>query len=133
MTEALNLDELLVAAFERAAATFPTRIAIGSTLWEPSYRELNGTANRLAHRLIGRGIVPGDRVAILMAHDAPLFAAVLGTLKAGSIVVALDPDDPISRLQTLIEDFRICRYRDGSAKWEFGRGMRAAGLRYLEF
>jgi amino acid adenylation domain-containing protein len=103
VTEAPNLDQSLVAAFERVAARFPTRIAIGSNLWEPSYRALNETANRLAHQLIGRGIAPGDRVAILMSHDGPVFAAVLGTLKAGSIVVALDPGDPVSRLKTLIE------------------------------
>ena len=39
-----------------------------------------------------------------MSHDAPLVAAVLGILKAGSIVVALDPGDPISRLKMLVED-----------------------------
>jgi amino acid adenylation domain-containing protein len=104
MTEAVNLDESLVAAFERVATTFPTRIAIGSSLWEPSYRVLNETANRLAHKLIGRGIAPGDRVSVLMVHDAPLLAVVLGALKAGSIVVALDPGEPVSRLKTLMED-----------------------------
>jgi amino acid adenylation domain-containing protein len=104
VTEVLNLDESLVAAFERVAATFPTHIAVGSNLGESSYRSLNETANRLAHRLIERRIAPGDRVAILMLHDAPLLAAVLGTLKAGAIVVALDPGDPVSRLKTLIGD-----------------------------
>jgi amino acid adenylation domain-containing protein len=104
VTEALNLDESLVAAFERVAAIVPTRVAVGSGLWEPSYRSLNETANRLAHRLIWNGIAAGDRVAILMTHDAPLLAAVLGALKAGSIVVALDPGDPASRLKTIIED-----------------------------
>ena len=82
--EPLDFDESLVAAFERAAATFPSRIALGSDVWEPTYRELNETANRLAHRLIACGGASGDRVAILMSHDAPLVAAVLGVLKAGS-------------------------------------------------
>jgi amino acid adenylation domain-containing protein len=98
------LEESLVVAFERVAATFPSHIALGSEVWEPTYRELNETANRLAHRLIARGVASGDRVAILMSHDAPLFAAVLGILKAGSIVIALDPGDPVSRLNMLVED-----------------------------
>lgn len=102
--ETPNFDESLVAAFERVAATFPLRIALGSDVWEPTYRGLNETANRLAHRLITCGVTSEDRVAILMSHDAPLVAAVLGILKAGSIVVALDPDDPISRLKMLVED-----------------------------
>ena len=99
-----DFDESLVAAFERVAAMFPSRIALGSDVWEPTYRELNETANRLAHRLIACGIASGDRVATLMLHDAPLVAAVLGILKAGSIVVALDPSDPVSRLNILIGD-----------------------------
>ena len=39
-----------------------------------------------------------------MSHDAPMVAAVLGVLKAGQIVVALDPGDPVSRLKMLVED-----------------------------
>src|SRR5262249_42325742 len=78
--------------------------ALGSNAWEPTYRELNETANRLAHCLITRGVAAGDRVAILMSHDAPAIAAVLGALKAGAIVMACDPGDPPSRLQMLVDD-----------------------------
>ena len=99
-----DFDVSLVAAFERVAATFPSRVAIGSDVWEPTYRGLNEKANRLAHRLIACGVASGDRVAILMSHDAPMVAAVLGILKAGSIVVALDPSDPVFRLKMLVED-----------------------------
>jgi amino acid adenylation domain-containing protein len=102
--KALDREESLIAAFERVAATMPSRIAVGSKVWEPTYRELNETANRLAHRLIACGVASGDRIAILMSHDAPLISAVLGALKAGSIVVALDPIDPISRHKMIVED-----------------------------
>src|SRR5436190_13258124 len=102
--ETCNFDESLVAAFERVAAMFPSRAALGSDVWEPTYRELNETANRIAHRLIACGVAFEDRVAILMSHDAPLVAAVLGILKVGAIVVALDPDDPVSHLKVLTED-----------------------------
>src|SRR5207247_8575699 len=98
------VDDLLAAAFERVDGRFPSRIALGSDAWEPTYLELNETANRLAHRLIARGVAFCDRIAILMSHDAPLIAAVLGILKAGSIVVALDPVDPVSRLRMLVRD-----------------------------
>ena len=99
-----DFEESLIAAFERVAATFPSRIACRSDVWEPTYGGLNETANRLAHRLIASGVASGDRVAILMSHDAPLVAAVLGILKVGSIVVAFYPGDPVSRLKMLIED-----------------------------
>jgi non-ribosomal peptide synthetase component F len=99
-----SLDESLVAAFERVAARFPSRIAIGSDTWQPTYRELNLTANRLAHRLVACGCGLGDRAAILMSHDAPMVAAIIGISKAGLIVVPLNPDDPLSHLNTLVED-----------------------------
>ena len=102
--ETTHLDASLVEAFERIATAFPSRIALGSDVWEPTYRELNETANRLAYRLIACGVATGDRVAILMSHDSPMVAAVLGTLKAGQIVVALDPADPVARLKILVED-----------------------------
>ena len=86
--EAPDFDESLVVAFERVTAIFPSRVALGSDVWEPTYRELNETANRLSHRLIACRVASGDRVAILMSHDAPLVAAVMGILKTGSIVVA---------------------------------------------
>jgi amino acid adenylation domain-containing protein len=102
--ETLDFDDSPIPAFERVADRFPSRVAIGSDVWEPTYQELNETANRLAHRLVSCGVASGDRVAILMSHDAMIVAAVLGILKAGSIVVALDPGDPVSRLKMLLDD-----------------------------
>jgi amino acid adenylation domain-containing protein len=94
----------LVAAFERIAEAFPSRIAVDSRIWQPTYRELNETANRLAHRLINSGVGLGNRVAILMSHDAPMIAAIIAAVKAGQIVVALDPTDPLSRLKVFVDD-----------------------------
>jgi amino acid adenylation domain-containing protein len=97
-------DESLVTAFERVAVTYPSRIALSSQTWRSTYRELNERANGLAHRLLACGLGSGDRVAILMSHDTPMVAAILGILKAGQIAVALDADDPAARLQMLVED-----------------------------
>jgi non-ribosomal peptide synthetase component F len=46
----------------------------------------------------------GNLAAILMSHDAPMVAAIVAAVKAGQIVVALDPSDPLSRLRVLVED-----------------------------
>src|SRR5262249_21071782 len=93
----------LITAFERVATTFPSRIALGSDAWQPTYRELNEIANRLAHRLVACDLGLGDRAAVLMSHDAPMVAAVCGILKAGQIMVPLSPDDPAARLKMLVE------------------------------
>src|SRR5262245_62135783 len=94
----------LVAAFEHIAEAFPLRMAVDSRIWQPTYRELNETANRLAHRLINSDVGLGNRVAILMSHDAPMIAAIIAAVKAGQIVVALDPTDPLSRLKVFVDD-----------------------------
>jgi amino acid adenylation domain-containing protein len=124
VAEAPDFDESPIAAFERVAATFPSRIALGSDVWEATYRGLNEGANRLAHRLIAGGVACRDRVAILMSHDAPLVAAVLGVLKTGSIVVVLDPNDPVSRLKMLVEDAApkviVTDVRNRNSAAEFG-------------
>ena len=123
--DALDFDESPIAAFEGAAARFASRVALGSDVWEATYRELNGTANRLAHRLIASGVGSGDRVVILMSHDAPLVAAVLGVLKAGAIVAALDPDDPVSAAKMLVDDAEPNGYCGRRAEPEFSSRIRA--------
>jgi amino acid adenylation domain-containing protein len=97
-------QDSLPGAFERATDMHRLHPAIGSGVWRPTYGELNETANRLAHALLRRGGAAGDRVAILMQHDAPMIAAVLGALKAGRTVVVLNPTDPGARLSELVHD-----------------------------
>ena len=131
--EGPDFDESLVAAFERVAVKFPSRIALGSDVWEPTYRELNETANRLAHRLIACGFVLGGRAAILMSHDAPMVAGVLGILKAGQIVVAFNPDDPVSRLKMLVEDAEPSVIVTDVQNWKLAAEFASPGCRIITF
>jgi len=90
--------------FERAAERHHFRKALGSGAWQPTYRELNETADRLAQALLCRGGAPTDRVAVLMQHDGPLIAAILAALKAHRVAVVLDSNDPAARLKQQIEN-----------------------------
>ncbi|MGA3142810.1 MAG: AMP-binding protein [Verrucomicrobiota bacterium] len=99
-----NVDLSLPEYFAQIAARHPSRPAIGAGGWRPAYTELNASANRLAHTLLGGGGASGGRVALLMRHDAPLIAAILAVLKAGGIVVVLNPTDPPTRLKQILAD-----------------------------
>jgi amino acid adenylation domain-containing protein len=99
-----NVEQSIPACFEQVASLHGARIAISSGAWEPVYSELNAVANVLARALISRGGTPGDRVAILMRHDGPQIAAVLAALKAGRVVVVLNPTDPPARLRQVLDD-----------------------------
>ena len=102
--ELRDADKSLAAWFERVAATHQFRTALVSDAWQPTYAELNATANRLAHAIIANGGAPGDRVAILMEHDAPAVAAIVAVVKAARIVVTLNPTHSPARLRELIAD-----------------------------
>jgi amino acid adenylation domain-containing protein len=90
--------------FRRVVAMLPGKVALVGETWQPSYAELDAQTNRIAHGLIRAGVCPGDRVALLMRHDAPLIASALGVLKAGGIVVVMNPTDPPVRLSQILAD-----------------------------
>src|SRR5262249_44553686 len=49
---------------------------------EFTYLELDGTANGVARSLVERGLVRGDRIAILSANRAEYLAAYFGIMRA---------------------------------------------------
>src|SRR5262245_9098437 len=54
-----------------------------------SYRQIAEDSARFAHWLAGRGIKPGDRVAIMLEPSRSFYMAVFGAMKAGAIAVPL--------------------------------------------
>ena len=54
-----------------------------------TYAELARLTNRFANALRSLGIGPGDRVFVRAGRIAPLYVAVLGSLKNGSVVTPL--------------------------------------------
>ncbi|MHA7958668.1 non-ribosomal peptide synthase/polyketide synthase [Streptomyces sp. L500] len=90
--------------FERQAAATPHAVAVsdGADTW--TYGELNRHANRVAGRLIDRGIGPEDLVGIAMPRSARLVAALLGVLKAGAAYVPVDLVFPAGRNRHVLTD-----------------------------
>ncbi len=97
-------DQFIPAVFEQVVCEHGPRTSLIGDGWRPSYEELNATVNRLAHAILAHGGAQGDRVAILMNHDAPAVAAVVAVMKAARIVVVLNPTHPPARLQELMAD-----------------------------
>ncbi|TFV58414.1 amino acid adenylation domain-containing protein [Mycobacterium sp. PS03-16] len=69
-----------------------------------SYREINESANRVAHRLIEAGIGTEDRVAVLLDKSPELVITALGVLKAGAVYLPVDPTYPEDRLSFILGD-----------------------------
>ncbi|MGH7634075.1 MAG: AMP-binding protein, partial [Gemmatimonadaceae bacterium] len=90
--------------FEAQVERTPDAIAVVQDDVALTYGELNSQANRLAHRLIERGVCVGDQVATLFARSVPLVVAELAILKAGAAYVPLDPDAPMARQAWMVAD-----------------------------
>jgi amino acid adenylation domain-containing protein len=92
--------------FESQAERTPGAVAVLSGNERLSYRELNESANQLAHHLITLGIGPDALVAICMERSLDLIVGVLAVLKAGGAYVPLDPALPKERLSLILTDAR---------------------------
>ncbi|MGB3351874.1 MAG: long-chain fatty acid--CoA ligase [Mycobacterium sp.] len=74
-----------------ASARHPDRPAIKFETATITYRELDRSVRQMAQVLRSRGLVRGDRVA-LMAGNCPLFIiAFWGAIRAGCVVVPMNP------------------------------------------
>jgi amino acid adenylation domain-containing protein len=90
--------------FEKIVDRYPDRLAVKTRGHSVTYGELNRAANRLAQALLAARGGRQEPVAVLMEHDAPVVAAILGSLKAGKVYVPLDPSLPHARLQHVVND-----------------------------
>jgi 1-acyl-sn-glycerol-3-phosphate acyltransferase len=64
------------------------------------YAQLDSGARRIARGLLEKGLVPGDRVAIMLPTEAAFFEAFFGVIYAGGVPVPIYP--PFRRAQ--VED-----------------------------
>ncbi|XP_031639453.1 uncharacterized protein LOC116351487, partial [Contarinia nasturtii] len=86
-----------------------------------NYSDLNAQANRLAHYLIAKGVMPDDRIALCVKRSTNLLVAILGILKSGGAYVPLDPAYSSQRLQNILEDAEpVCLLTDAPGQEALG-------------
>jgi amino acid adenylation domain-containing protein len=90
--------------FEQQARRAPDAPAVIDGARTFAFGELNMLANRIAHRLIARGVRPGDRVFLLLERGLPLVASELAILKVGAAYVPANAQTPAARLAWMVED-----------------------------
>ncbi|MBT8423313.1 MAG: amino acid adenylation domain-containing protein, partial [Gammaproteobacteria bacterium] len=99
-----GVDGNIPRRFSAIVARYPDSVAVRTAETQWSYRELDARANAVAADLLAAGISPGDRVGLLLNHDAPMIAGLMGAMKAGATYVPLDPDAPELRLRAITLD-----------------------------
>jgi amino acid adenylation domain-containing protein len=97
-------DKCVHQLFEEQVERTPDAIAVVYEDRQLTYRELNNSANQLAHYLRRQGVQPETLVAICMERSIDMIVGLLGILKAGGAYVPLDPGYPKERLGFMLED-----------------------------
>lgn len=90
--------------FEKTASEVPDQPAILFGDEQLSYRELNGLANRWAHRLRSMGAASDTLIGIYMNRTPESIIGILAALKAGSAYLPLETQYPAERLAYMLKD-----------------------------
>ncbi len=90
--------------FEAQVAKTPDAVALVCEGQSLTYAQLNASANRTAHVLIGMGIVPGTLVGLCARRSLDLLIGALAIQKAGGAYVPMDPAYPADRIALYIAD-----------------------------
>jgi natural product biosynthesis luciferase-like monooxygenase protein len=94
----------VVAQFAAQVVRSPDRTAVSTWQDSVTYDTLNRRANRVARRLLARGVGRGGIVGVHVDRSIDLVVAVLGILKAGAAYLPLDPNYPVLRTATTLAD-----------------------------
>jgi long-chain acyl-CoA synthetase len=92
---------------EDAAKKYPDRactIFKGAVI---SYKEMNALTDHMAAALVEMGVKKGDRVGIFMPNTPQFVIAYFGILKAGGVVVAVNPTYPPDEVIIPVNDAGI--------------------------
>jgi len=103
-TRAATPDACVHHLFEEQVRRSPDAVAIAADGEQLSYAALNRRANRLAHRLLERGVEREAFVGICVERGIHMMVGILAILKAGAAYVPLDPSYPPERLAFMLED-----------------------------
>ncbi|MGG4217921.1 amino acid adenylation domain-containing protein [Paenibacillus jamilae] len=90
--------------FEAQAEQTPEQAAVIYEDTMLTYKQLNDSADCLAHFLQKRGITRESLVAVMVDRSVEMIIAVLGIMKAGAAYVPVDPAYPEERIAYMLRD-----------------------------
>ena len=128
-------DRFVHEVFAEQAARRPDATAVIAGRTRLSYRELDSSANRLAHYLGEIGAGPESVIGVYLERGVDVIRAILAIMKAGAGYLPLDPSLPPERLSADLlpgtagggdrgPPGRVPRHRDAAAA--AGRARRRA-------
>lgn len=96
-------DERLISdVFAEHAARRPDETAVVDAVGEHTFAEIDRRANRVARRLVERGVGPDVAVPVIADRGADLVVGWLAALKAGGAFASVDPSVPERRVRSVL-------------------------------
>jgi amino acid adenylation domain-containing protein/thioester reductase-like protein len=99
-------DRFVHEAFAEQAVRRPDATAVIAGRTRVSYRELDSSANRLAHYLGEVGAGPEVMIGVYLERGVDLIRVILAIMKAGAGYLPLDPSLPPERLSAICSQVR---------------------------
>lgn len=88
----------------QAARDYCDRPAVSAAGDVLTYAELHERAEAVVQHLRRSGVGQGDTVAVVATRTVVPYPALLAVLTVGAAYVPINPDDPLDRLQLMLED-----------------------------
>jgi len=101
-----STDQTITSLLEQAWSASPSSVALADAKQSLDRAQLASRVRQLADELAAAGVRPGDIAAVYVERSVELVLAQLAVLFAGAAHVAVDPDDPQSRLEYILDDCR---------------------------
>lgn len=98
------VDACIHELISKHAAERPNDQAVCSAEINFTFEELESLSSRLANHLISIGITAEMMIPLCFEKSPWAVVSILAVLKAGAAFVALDPSNPINRLNGIVED-----------------------------
>ena len=92
----------LVDYLDKGASVDPEAPCLTTDGLTSSYAEVRDLSFRIAVALVGRGVEPGDKVAILSANDPIAFTCVFGISRAGAVWCPINPRNEAAENRCLL-------------------------------
>ena len=122
---AANGDRFVHELFAEQAVRRPDAVAVIAGRTRVSYRELDASANRLAHYLGEIGAGPEAVIGVYLERGVDVIRSILAIMKAGAGYLPLDPSLPPERLSRICSQVRpaaVITARRGHVPRDRGRG-----------
>ena len=100
-------DKCVHQLLEEQVERTPDAVAVEYNNDSLTYRALNDRANKLAYHLHSLGIGPEVLVGICLERSLDIAVALVAVLKAGGVLIPIDPDLPRARIGFMMTDTQM--------------------------